>query len=668
MTKLSSMGNRMKITMVFIVLGFCYLAWHLYVVQIERHEDLYKKARRKYTFVKKMDGKRGEIFDYSGSLLVGNVPCADVCADPSIAGDEKRCREIAVFLAKALELKPEDIYEKLMEKTFQQKDPSGKIHLKARQYTLIKGKVDFEIAEKLKQDVEKRGYKPAVYFQETFKRSYPKKELLANILGFTTIDRNRAIAVVGLEKFFDSRMQASQAFSTFERSRDGLPIVYGNSEQQNVQDGFNLYLTIREPIQAILEEELDSLMERCNPDTAYAVMADPYTGDIIAAAQRPTYDPNDRRTMKPAAWRNRIAEDIFEPGSTMKPFAVAGALDLGVVRPETRFDCEKGHWYYGGKRLKDSHPMGRITVSDIIQQSSNIGTAKIAIEMGENNLDHSLRLFGFGERTGIPLKPETIGRFRPVKNWDKLSITRFPIGQGIAVSPFQLVRGYCILANGGYPVRLRLVDRIENPTTGIIQRIPIEREACIFRRPETHHEIVTMMKRVTAPGGTAKQAAVPGYSVAGKTGTAEIFDVKTHQYTKKYFASFVGFVPADRPRFVLLVTTENPKGAKQYGGSVAGPSFSAICSKTLRYMNIPPETDLPDLKKNNRSYAENKALEKSAPQNTSAGTVRRKKPTVRSSPRGSTETAARQVSGHSKATAETNSKKTRNYKYITFSN
>ncbi len=588
MTKFTAMGRRMFVLIGLFLLFAGYLAYSLYTVQIKRHGELYKKARMKYTTVKRTAGNRGEIFDYNGNLLVGNIPCSDVCVDPSIAGDAEKCREIAAFLAERLKIEADSVYEKLMDKEIVSQQADGSTKVRARKFAIIKARVDYEIAERLKIEARKRGYK-TVFFRETTKRNYPKKQLLANILGFTNLDRDRVVAVIGLEKFFDKNMKSVQGESRFERSRDGLPLAYGNTQTQQDQDGFNVYLTIREPIQAILEEELDKLMIRCRPRAAYAVMADPYTGDIIAAAQRPTFNPNDRASMAPDSWRNRIAEDTFEPGSIMKPFAIAGALDRGIVRPDTRFDCEKGLWYYGGKSLKDSHPMGLLTVSEIIQHSSNIGTAKIALLMGDKLLDQTLRSFGFGQRTGIPLKPETAGIFRPLNRWDTLSITRFPIGQGIAASPLQLVRGYCMLANGGYPVKLRLVDRLENPVTGIVNRMPLEKHESLFKNPQTLKELIRMMISVTEPGGTARAAAVRGYYTAGKTGTAQKF-VNGAYSKSKYIANFVGFVPANNPRFVLLVSADEPQGG-YYGGAVSGPAFRDIAERTLKYMNIKPDYD-----------------------------------------------------------------------------
>ena len=267
MTQLSYIGIRMKAAWIVFLLVFAYLAWHLYTVQILRHKELYAKAKKRYTTVKTSQGHRGEIFDYSGNLLVGNIPCSDVCADPSIAGDPARCRTIARLLGKRLQIDPKSVYEKLMDKEIVTKDKDGNLRRRARKFVILKARVDYECAERLKLETRKLGYN-CIFFRETTKRNYPKNQLLANILGFTNLDRDHLVAVIGLEKFFDKNMKSVQGESRFERARDGLPLAYGNTLTRKDQDGFNVYLTIREPIQSILEEELDKLMVRCRPRAA----------------------------------------------------------------------------------------------------------------------------------------------------------------------------------------------------------------------------------------------------------------------------------------------------------------------------------------------------------------------------------------------------------------
>lgn len=587
MSRYDDISIRMKAVAILFIAVFAFLGVHLYGVQIGRHDELYSKAKSKYTTIKTSTGNRGEIYDMDGSLLVGNIPCSDICADPQIVGGDADCRKIAELFGKALNMDVEKLYKSLMSKTYTIKNADGTEEVNQRKFALIATKVDFDIAEKLKKDCTLLKIK-GIVFKDADKRIYPKNQLLANILGFTNIDKDKAVAVIGLEKFFNTPISATAGISEYERSRDGLPLSYGKTDVvKSVKDGLNIYLTVKEPIQSILEEELDALMLKYTPKAAYAIMVDPYTGNIMAVAQRPTFNPNERTAMNPEGWRNRITEDTFEPGSTMKPFAVSKALDMGFVTPETRFDCEKGRWLFAGKILRDSHPLENLTVTEIIQKSSNIGTAKIAILMGEKNLYDALKGFGFGEKTGIPLQPETSGIFRPLKKWDALSISRFPIGQGIAVSPLQLVRGYCALANGGNLMKLRIVDRMENVATGIVRPYPIQDSVSLFKNKDTSKKIVEMMKKVTEDGGTATGAGVEGYYVAGKTGTSQKFVNGAYSQTQ-FFATFIGFVPADKPEFVLLVTVDEPKGA-HFGGSVAGPYFKSISERTLKYLNTPPD-------------------------------------------------------------------------------
>ena len=292
-----------------------------------------------------------------------------------------------------------------------------------RRYVLIKKDIDFDQFERNRLNIE-RSKISGIRCTVSFRRTYPKNQMLANILGFTTIDRDQVIAKSGLEKYFNDEISPETGIKVVEVSRKGVTL--NTISQKPEHDGYDLFLTIREPIQAILEEEIDKMMEATQAQHGFAIMADPYTGDIIALAQRPTFNPNDRSTLKEASSRNPVAEMAFEPGSIMKPFPVAGALDLGIISPETRFDCEQGRWFFAGKILRDTHKLGRITVSEIIQHSSNIGTAKIALEIGEPRLKNILTSFGFGQRTGAPLRPETVGLF--YRNPTKISITRYPRG------------------------------------------------------------------------------------------------------------------------------------------------------------------------------------------------------------------------------------------------
>ncbi len=572
-----------------ILLMFLALIVRIYYLQVHRHDELFAKAKKQYTSTVKTLGKRGEIFDFDGNMLVGNAPCVNIQADPSIIGDKLRCQKISSAFAKLLNTSPELLYKKLMNKSREKTMADGSKQTVDRRYVPVARLVDLDIANKLKKIVRVNNIK-GIAFRSSYKRVYPKDHMLANILGLTNRKDGELNPVFGIEQYLNKEISSSNSQTKYERARDGKRLPYGKQELQHNKNGFDVYLTIKEPLQAIVEEELDKLMAKWTPKSACIIMADPHTGNILAIAQRPTYNPNDRSTMNPQAWRNRIAEDTFEPGSTMKPMVVAKALDYGVVTPTTRFDCEKGRWFYGGKILHDSHPpkTKTLSVSEIVQVSSNIGTAKIALKMGERKLNITLRKFGFGSKTGIQFKTETRGLFRPLSRWDKLSITRFPIGQGIAVSPLQLLRAYCALADNGQLRKLRLIDRMKHNELGVAIKIPYKKPVKLYRRSTTDRQIIAMMKKVTQQGGTAKKAAVEGFYVAGKTGTSQKWINGEGYSHSKYVATFIGFVPADRPAFVLLVTVDEPHGSS-YGGTVAAPTFKNIATHALRYLNITPD-------------------------------------------------------------------------------
>ncbi len=710
--------KKTKLVIFVLFMFFVYIITNIYIIQIIRHDELLTKAKKKYTSVKITKGIRGEIYDYQGNLLVGNVPCYDICADPQIIGDKKKVITLAKYFSRKLNINGMNLLRKLLKKERIVTNKEGKKITKKNRYALIKDRVDFELGKEIKKELKKYDMNQGIFFSSNYKRYYPKEELLANLLGFTKVENGRDVGIGGIEKKYSEELDYNEATHKYERGRDGTPfvnsginllfpptleisftskekkkgedvmislieetvlvnnsndeylftepihgkiaynknnIIYisvpnsvssylissGSSNLKNTQvfldfneiiqvmdedspklsivnnsisvtlkekEGENVYLTIIEPIQAILENELDYIMKEWSPRATYGIMVEPRTGSIIAVAQRPTFNPNDRSTMQANNIGMRFVKDVLEPGSTMKAIAISGALDLGVVKPNDKFDCEKGIWYYMGKPLHDAgHAFYDLTVTQILQKSSNIGTAKIAIKMGKQNLYNVFKRFGLGTRTGVNLQGETRGILRDVNKWDSLSISRFPIGQGVSVSPLQLTRAYCALANGGRLVQLRVIDRIENTNNKQISKVPIAPTTNVFRNRKTHKQIIEMMKLVTQEGGTAKQAAIPGYYVAGKTGTSQkwintkyvkdenekilkdkrgrkIIKERGHYSHKKYFASFIGFAPADNPKFVLFLTADEPK-RKHYGGVVVGPSFRKIGEKTLKYFN-----------------------------------------------------------------------------------
>lgn len=574
-----------------LIIGcFIFAGMQMYHVQITRHDELLKKAQNQYRNTMTEQTTMGEIYDRDGNRLVSNRFVKTIIFDPSVVTSAKEREKIAKFLANVL---PGADYNELLRK-MNIDITSGK----KQYYVVLARDVDFEKAIEIERQVigmHMRG----LHFKRVNRRYYPKGRMLANILGISYISNEETTGVSGLEGSMKDELRGEDGKITYYRAADGTMISGTLNKDISGQSGKNVYLTISEPIQAILEEEIDRLYEETGSKAVYIAMADPYTGDILAIAQRPTFDPNDRSTMKDRlASTNLISANPYEPGSVMKPFVVAMALDDGVITPGTIINTGFGDaWLYKGKYpLKDTHIVGNATPLQVIQHSSNVGTAKIAVMLGENRVHEILSTFGFGKKTGLPITPESSGRLNPVKRWDTLTITRICIGHAIMVTPLQLLRAYCMIANGGYPVQLRMIDAIEDEKNGKVkQPYNIGRES-IFKNPATHRELVRMLKTVTKPGGTSSQAAVPGFEVAGKTGTAN--KLENGRYVSgKYFSSFCGFIPADNPRFVIVITCDEPMGDNRYGGATSGPAFSRIAKRTLDYLGVMPDMTQTEWKK-----------------------------------------------------------------------
>lgn len=575
------------------------LITRFYVIQIKKHDYYQTAADKSCTAQRKLEGRWGEICDRDGYLLVGNRPCVRISCSPHELKPEKR-KIAAEILSRHLGRSFEYHYQKLSPTRHSAKTPDKPV---PNRYQMLGREVPLDVAHQLREDLQKNKIPLTLFsFENTYTRIYPKKRMLANFIGYSNLVNDVLKPQAGIEKGMSVNTAPQAGKIKMEISRDGIPLDYGLQNIRASRDGKNVYLTISEPIQSILEEELDAAWEKWHPDAIYAAIATP-DGNILAIAQRPTFDPSDRATFSNETLRNRMIMDGFEPGSVMKPFTVAKALDWGFVTPDTRIDCEGGRWVYCGKAMTDTHHNEKLTVHEIIQKSSNIGTAKIALMLGEKRLERALSSFGFGSRTGIPLPYESFGtKPRPQKEGDRIAITRIPIGYAINVTSLQLLRAYCTLANGGRCPKLRMIDRIEDPATGKSEPEPVADAVQVINRPEALKQLIAMMITVTQKGGTAVQAAIPGYDVAGKTGTShkQIFEygdqdpdkprkpIRIYYSPNQYYASFAGFVPATAPRIVVVITVDNPRGAK-FGGTVSGPIFSKTAKRVLEHLNVPPD-------------------------------------------------------------------------------
>jgi cell division protein FtsI/penicillin-binding protein 2 len=498
----------------------------------------------------------------------------------------ERRGEVVAFLAQKLNILPVELeagFDKALNRSRE---------------IIVQRHVDISTATRLQQSISEKRY-TGLRLSDASYRSYPGEDLMANLIGF--MDCNDR-GVSGIEEMMDKWLQPRKGEVIFERIAPGRKRPKGKEIVIPAENGADVFLTTFAPIQQIMEEELSLLVQAFEPLRAYAIMADPQTGAIMGIAHYPSFNPNDRSTMTdPLAIQLHALTLGFEPGSIMKGPSIACALNAGACRLDSIYYCERGYWVYGGRSLKDSSGSRYedISVTEIIRKSSNIGTAKIALDLGEGGLYQGLSAFGFGRKTGLGFYPaegapitfskEASGTLRPLENWDKLSITRFPIGQGVLTTPLQMLEAYNALANSGVMMQLYVVDRIVKGNN-VMRHVPRVKSRPIM--PETAREITRALTLVTEAGGTGTKAAVEGFAVAGKTGTAQKWipaseGVKGYYSHNEYVASFIGFVPAEAPAFTLIVVADTPKN-RTYGGTVCGPTFSRIAERTLSLLQISP--------------------------------------------------------------------------------
>ncbi len=609
-----SVRVRLRFFGFWLFLAGIVLAGKFFYIQIIQGEQYFSAARSIYTRKKQVSGQRGEIFDRFGNLLVANSPRLNVECTPYNLKDDTERRRLAAILARHFPQRTEEAYYRRLSKLRLVKDSkTGKETERKNNYFLVKRNATLDEVREFRKSITPEGKKDKrqnllriFNFRPSAVRTYPKGTMLANLLGYVDIEDDMMKARGGLENRFDRDMTPDKVVNVFEQTPAGRTVAYGANRILNPADGKDIYLTIMEPVQAILEEELDAVMEKWHPDGIFAAVADPRTGELLAIAQRPSFDPGDRSTFTNAAVRMRCAADLYEPGSLAKPFSVLYALERKLVKPETLIDCEKGRW--AAVKLTDSHPYGNLSVAEVIQKSSNIGTAKIAMLLGRQGVYHALSRFGFGTKSGLPFAGEQAGRLRPPERWNGLDITRIPIGYTFNTTVLQLLRAYCGLANNGRIPRLKLIHGIRDPETNVMTPTPAAEFDASGADPVELYKLIDMMIMVTRPGGTAVKAGIPGFQVAGKTGTSRknieaVRDpktkkilVKSHYASNQYYASFAGFVPAHDPRLVMVITLDNPRGAS-YGGIVAAPAFSRTMERCLRYFNVQPTEPLPAKKK-----------------------------------------------------------------------
>jgi len=545
-----------------VIFSFFLVSLRLVDLMIVHHKRFYDSAQKQHIKVEDIQVRRGIIVDRRGRELALNLDLDSIYADPKHldreGNDVKR-------LASAIAREPKAVLAKIPDKG---------------RFIWVERKLDPETAEKIRAlKIEGLGFLPEA------KRFYPKADLASHILGFVGMDNQ---ALEGTELKFDKYLKTSGGKVTVERDAGGRTLSPGvNTEVK----GNNIVLTIDEALQRIVEKELDKAMAHWKAAAASVIMMDPLTGEILALANRPAYDPNRGGSAAASAKRDRAITDLYEPGSTFKIVIGVASLEEKILKPNTLFDVSRGSIEVGGKNIHDAHKHGVLTFKEVIQKSSNVGSIMIGMKLGKDRVYKYAKLLGIGEKTGIDLPGEVTGWIPRPEKWSSTSVGAIPIGQEVAVTPLQMLRAYSAIANGGFLVSPHVVSEIISPRGEVVASFK-NKDMDRIISAKTAETFKDILKSVVEEGGTGTSASVDGNAVAGKTGTAQIIDPRTKRYSKeKYVSSFVGFVPADSPRIAMIVVVYEPKG-QIYGGAVAAPVFRDIAGQALSYLNIPREDSL----------------------------------------------------------------------------
>ena len=541
----------------FLIVTALLGAWALLVIarlvqlQVVQHESFSRQARRQQERTIEVSPVRGVIYDRNYHPLAMSVEVDSIFAVP---GEVPSPESTARVLAPILHLPAAELERRLQAGRF---------------FSWVKRKVSGREAARVRQ-LNLQG----IYFQKENKRFYPKRDLAAHVLGYVGMDDK---GLAGIELAYEKTI----------RGRPGELLVETDAKQhwlgragRQPEPGDNVNLTIDENIQYIAERELAVAVDQFRPVSASVIVQDPNTGEILAMANQPTYNPNTYAEATPDALRNLAVSASYEPGSTFKIVTVASALEEKLAEPDERIDCQMGSIVLAGHVIHDHKKYGMLSVNEIIQNSSDVGAIKLALRLGDENMYRYMRSFGFGAPTGIELPGEARGLTKPPERWSKISIGAIAMGQEVGVTPLQLTTVASAAANGGWWMRPHLV---RDPSKGLQpggdrRRIMSEETAAAMRK----------MLAMVVTSGTATTAQLNGYTAAGKTGTAQKIDPRTRTYSRHdYVASFVGFAPVEAPRFTILVVVDSPRG-KIYGGDVAAPVFKRIAEQILAYRNVSP--------------------------------------------------------------------------------
>ena len=544
---------RSKLVVGAIALGFCGLAARAAYIQVIANEFYQRQGEVRFARTLELPANRGRILDRNGMILASSVPAPSIWAIPE---DVDLSKEQLQQLAGLLEMPVAELSKKL--------DQDDKT------FVWIKRQVDADTAKKI-ADLNLKG----IYQRKEYKRQYPEGEAAAHVVGFTNVEDN---GQEGVELLYNKELLGKPGVRRVIKNRLGQA-VEDVGEVVQPEDGRDLQLSIDSKIQFFAYQKLRDAVLLNKAQAGSVVVLDAITGEVLALANYPSYTPDKRQNLTGSQLRNRALTDTFEPGSVMKPFTIGLALEKGRVKPNTVIDTAPGSWTIAGATIHDAHPPGALTVEQVIQVSSNVGTAKIAMQMPASDMWETFSQAGFGQKPQVEFPGVVSGRLRPYKKWRPIEQATISYGYGLSASLFQMAHSYTVFSHDGQIIPVTLLKNPE-PAVGVT----------VFS-PGTAAEIRKMLQMAAGPGGTGPKAQTVGYSVGGKSGTAykQVGKGYGSDGNRKYRSWFVGMAPIDSPRVIVAVMVDEPSAGKYFGGDVAAPVFSDTVQQTLRMLNVQPD-------------------------------------------------------------------------------
>jgi cell division protein FtsI (penicillin-binding protein 3) len=539
--------------------GFGIVLFRLVTLQVLQAGELTAKADRQHQKTVSLEGARGTIVDRNGKVLAMNLEVPSVFGVPT---DVDSPAKTARVLSPVLHIRANELEQKLRQD---------------RRFVWLARKLDPEQGRWFE-----RTHIEGIGVVMEGRRFYPKGPLLSHLLGFAGMDGQ---GLEGVERRYESDLQGEKRVTVLQRDAKGRTVFSkGEQAEQAPAPGHRLVLTIDEVIQYIVEKELDSAVVRAQAKSGTMIVLDPHSGALLALAGSPRFDPNVLFNLSPDRWRNRALTDAYEPGSTMKAILAAAAIEERVMKPDTLVFGEQGRMAIASTVIHDHEKLGWLTFAQVIQKSSNIGAAKAGMALGDQRLHQYLQAFGFGARTEIDLPGEATGLLKHPKAWGRRTVASVSMGQEVGVTPMQMVTAIAAIANGGQLMKPYVVSEIRDAHDEVKRQIlPQVRRRVIS--PETARAVTRILEGVVTDG-TGGKAAISGFRVAGKTGTAQKIDPRTGGYSdSKFVSSFVGYVPADSPRLAMIVVIDEPQG-EAWGGAVAAPVFNRVGEQALSYLGV----------------------------------------------------------------------------------